>query len=338
MIRRNGGNRSARSSLLGMAIVTATSSCAIGRGIVSDSGDLADYRAFRVAAHEGVRLSRAEAYLAAHPKGAWASEVRAFFEEEEPLYFQKAQRTRREMREYLTYLPRGPHAEAALSLLVAFDTNMAEIALQNDVRSIRRNELRFERAREQRRRLGEAIIAGAAALADPAIFEHGIEDAPPALAQVLDGPKGSTWGGRPEVRRVDYFFLVPKKPEPESRFVELRVVTDVQNGKVVRAAVEGEDLFVRWLEADRLVALDPDNAGDRSEAAVFVLDVLAGVLEASLPRARCEVPASEDQLLVRSCDGRELAVVMGRSATSVSGIVVRRTRAVAPTDVSGKTR
>src|SRR5260370_10324735 len=100
--------------LLVAAALTLPAGCAVGRQMLADSGDLADYRTFRVAEHEGVRLARATRYLEAHPRGVWADEVRATLDREEPLYFEAATASRAKTSEYLTDLPHGPHAPAAI--------------------------------------------------------------------------------------------------------------------------------------------------------------------------------------------------------------------------------
>ena len=98
-----------------LALTLALSGCATFRPMTAGSGDLEDYRAFRVASAEGTRLARAKKYLELHPSGTFAEEVRAVFEEEEPRYFEKAQATREGARRYLADLPDGLRSIALLS-------------------------------------------------------------------------------------------------------------------------------------------------------------------------------------------------------------------------------
>ena len=51
----------------------ALPSCASFRTMTTSSGDLEDYRAFRVSAVQGTRLSRAKTYLDRHPSGAFVA-------------------------------------------------------------------------------------------------------------------------------------------------------------------------------------------------------------------------------------------------------------------------
>ena len=100
-------------TVIGAVVGAASAGCATFRPMTAGSGDLADYRAFRVAAAPGTRLARAKKYLEQHPSGAFTAEVRAAFDEEEPRYFERAQASQEGARRYLADLPDGPHAVAS---------------------------------------------------------------------------------------------------------------------------------------------------------------------------------------------------------------------------------
>src|SRR5580658_5800709 len=100
-----------------LLLLMFASACAVPKALFTSSNDLTDYRAFRIAAHEGVRLARAQRYIERHPRGMWVDDVRRAFDQEEPLYFERASETRAKVSEYLADLPRGPHADAAIALL-----------------------------------------------------------------------------------------------------------------------------------------------------------------------------------------------------------------------------
>src|SRR5665811_1665999 len=114
-----GARRGISVALLSTALA-AQASCAI-------PGDLRDYREFRTAAHEGRRLAKAQRYLARHPEGAWAAEVRALFDAEEEAWFEAAKASRTRAREYVIDLPDGPHADGARALLVLFDEHQGDV-------------------------------------------------------------------------------------------------------------------------------------------------------------------------------------------------------------------
>src|SRR5512142_2747760 len=94
--------------------------------MVASNADLADYRAVALARTEGDRLARASRYLERHPDGAWAKDVRAAFDAEEPSYYRASTKSRSAAVDYLACLPRGPHANAALSLVRSFDEHEPE--------------------------------------------------------------------------------------------------------------------------------------------------------------------------------------------------------------------
>src|SRR5690606_4512794 len=141
-----------------LCLVALACGCAGLRPMLAPPEDLEDYRAFRVAAAEGTRLARAKRYLDRHPKGAFADEVRRAFEEEEPVYFERAQASREGIRRYLADLPEGPHADAAVALLVAFGSSMQEAELRDLARRVRYEDTKLEAAAVQRRAVGEAIL------------------------------------------------------------------------------------------------------------------------------------------------------------------------------------
>jgi hypothetical protein len=227
------------------------------RTVVAPPRDLEDYRAFRVAAADGTRLRRASLYLAHHPNGVFRDEVRAAFEEEEPRYFARAQGSREGLRRYLADLPEGPHAEAALALFVAFGSSMKEAELEDLARHVRYEDAKMEVAAVNRRAVGEAILGALGALLDEETYGVARDDAPAALKRILLGRTAPTWGGVPARREDDYFFVLPTRPERQSRVVTLEVSVTEAAGVVTSATLEGSDLLVRWMEAEQIVALDP---------------------------------------------------------------------------------
>ena len=308
-----------------LASVPVLASCAASRPLLAESGDLEDYRAFRVANDEGTRLRRAQDYLERHPKGAWADEVHHVFDEEEPVFFEQASGTRLHTSQYLQYLPRGPHAFAAISLLTAFDTKIEDEETAHMLAAAHRTEATLSLAAAQRRQVGEVILAAVAALLDPAVYGARVEDVPPALRRVLGGEAAPTWGPPRRARTRDLFFSIPTHLERESRAVTLRValVTDADD-RVVAGEISGADLFLFWAEADEMRALDPTSPADRADAARHAVDVLSGAFEAVLPSQRCRVPGTGEELFLRRCDGWEATARMGFSSGAPDLVRVSR--------------
>src|ERR1700722_955063 len=157
--RRRGGPVRARWRALAVVGLSGLApwagACALPQQMLAAPDDLADYRAFRVAAHEGRRLFQAQRYLERHPHGAFSEEVRAVFDREEAAWFEAAKTSRVRAKEYVVDLPDGPHAEAARSLMVLFDEHQEDtdtLSLLADARHTAAT-LDYETAR--RRRLGE---------------------------------------------------------------------------------------------------------------------------------------------------------------------------------------
>jgi hypothetical protein len=310
----------ALAALLGLAMLLPA--CAALRPLVADSGDVADYRAFRVAAADGTRLARAKTYLERHPRGAFAAEVRAAFEDEEPRYFERAQRTREGVRRYLADLPAGPHAEAAFALLRALESTLEDAELRDIARRARYDDAKLEAAAVQRRAVGASVLGAVGVLLDEAVYGAPRADGPASLRALMSG-RGSTWGSVPARREDDLFFLLPTRPERESRLVTLEISLEEQGGVVVGGAVLGADLFVRWAEADQIVALDPSAPEDRTEAFVHALARLDGALERRFPSASCPDVRAAKELYHRACEGWEAVVLPGDGPGQTDAIVVR---------------
>jgi hypothetical protein len=298
------------------------SGCSGMRAMTAPSGDLADYRAFRVAAAEGTRLARAQRYLERHPDGAFAAEVRAAFEREEPRYFARAQRSRDDAAQYLADLPRGPHAEAAAALLRALESDMRDAELRDVAEKVRRDEARLDSAAAQRRAVGETILGAVGVLLDEETYGRPRASANPSLRALLLGPAPPTWGPMPEAREQDLFFLLPTRPVRESRLLTLEIAVEEREGAITRGRISGADLFVRWTEADRILPLDPSAPEDRHEAHAHVMERLGGALERRFPEGECADRREGLELYHRACDGWEVVVASGDAAGDLDAITV----------------
>ncbi len=309
--------------------------CAELRSFTASSDDLEDYRAYRIAAAEGTRLKRAQEYLEKHPNGAWSEEVRATFDEEEPRFYEKAQSSRQGIRNYLGDLPRGPHADAALHLLIALDSSIEEAELNDLARRVRNDDAKLERAAQQRRAVGEAILGALGVMLDEDVYGVPRSEAPPKLRSLMIGRHAPTWGGVPRTREEDYFFLLPTRPERESRLMTLEIRLIEEKDVVVASRVEGMDLIVRWAEAEQIVRLDSSAPEDRTEAQVFVMGRLEGALERRFPAGSCADLRRGDELYHRTCNGWEAVILAGTKAGDNDTIMIRSPRATVP-DVGPK--
>jgi hypothetical protein len=301
--------------------------CAVPKQMLAASDDLADYRAFRVAAHEGTRLARAQAYLRRHPRGVWADEVRLAFETEEPAWFEEAKNSRTRAREYLIDLPRGPHADAAHALLLVSVEHDADIDMIELLTAAQHTSAMLDLEAERRRRVGEVVLEELSVLIDQATWRASLDDPPHALAAVLRGSAPHTWGSGPKaLRQDDFFFTLPTPNGSEARVAQVRLLLALDRGRVNGGRIEGEDLFVHWAEADETQLLDATSPTDRAAAATYLVDVLAGALEARFPGSRCWTRPRQREILVRACDGWRASASMGARPGDDDVITVRGPR------------
>jgi hypothetical protein len=306
------------------AMLVAVSACDVGRQLASDPADLADYRAYRTAAREGARLARAEHYLEAHPTGAWAKEVRAEFDVEEPAFFEKAKTSESRAIDYVVDLPHGPHADAARTLLQQYVVHADDFETTKLLQESRHTAALLDRASADRARVGEHVMGGIAALLDANVYGARLDEAPPALKRVLSGGGRATWGGEWATQSdVAIPFVVPTPAGATDLVANVEVSVHTEGGRIIEGRVWGPDLFVRWTEAETIKPLDERDARARGVAATFVKERLAGVFEAVAPAARCAARESRGELLVRSCDGWTLRVEMGEFAGAPDVVFVR---------------
>jgi hypothetical protein len=306
-----------------LPLLAALASCAVPRQMLATPADLRDYREFRTAAHEGRRLAMAQRYLARHPDGAWAAELRPLFETEEAAWFEAAKSSRSKAREYVIDLPDGPHVEGARALLVLFDEHQGDVETLTLLADARRTAatLDFESAR--RKHVSDMMLAAIAALLEPATWGTRLDSPPPSLASALRGEVPATWGAATRARHDDrLFFVLPTPQGSQGRALDASLQLVLDKGRVVQGLIQGEDLFVFWAESMLVRVLDPNRAADRELAAATVIDVLSGALEATLPAARCARRAVGGERLVRACDGWALSVRMGGEAGEVDVIDV----------------
>jgi hypothetical protein len=313
----------------------ALSGCAAFEQMIAGDDDLADYRAFRSAAHEGARLASAQRYVERHPHGQWADEVKAVFEREEAAYYEAAKDSTRAAFEYLVNLPHGPHADAARAIIDTDERALRNAALERVAEESRKMRLMLADARVRRRKVRERILRDVSLLLDPSIYGAAPGLAPAALRAELAGAQTTIAWIAPH-REDTLFFEVPTPPAPNEERVPLgkdaRAITIdldlvVAKGVVASGRVSGADMFVLWAEADRAHPLDPNDATARSEAAEHVAALLTGALEATTPTDKCAGRETRQQgrvIFTRSCDGWVVRATMGARGGSSDEIVVER--------------
>ena len=310
--------------LAGSLLAGALIGCAVPTQMLASPSDLHDYRTFRLAAHEGRRLYEAQRYLERHPKGAFADEVRAVFDAEEPAWFEAAKTSRVRAREYVVDLPDGPHADAARTLMVLFDERQDDVDTVALLADVRRTAAKLDYESNRRHRVSDVILAELGALVDRDTWGARLEAPPPALAAVLRGEVANTWGAGAHAQRHDsLIFVIPTPTGSEPSVADVTFQLWVEGGGIAEGLVQGDDLFVRWAESLQVKILDAGKPEDRASAAATVVDVLQGTFEATLPASRCKKPPQGAEILSRMCDGWVVSVRMGEGPGTLDVIDVR---------------
>lgn len=293
---------------LGCALLL--SGCATLRPITASVDDEQDYRRLRMAQSWGARIASAQTYVEKHPSGAWAAEAKEIVDREEPLFWEQQSGSRAGTSDYVAWLPRGPHAKAAVSLLVAFDAKVDDFETFKLLKAARSTEKALAEAAEERRAADEWLSGAVAALADDAPWGKSIDDAPIVVA-VLKGTRASTWGAVPTAREMRFGYGVPSPDGLQRRIADARIVVAVEGGISRSGKLEGEDLIVHWAEIDSLKPLDPARTEDRAFAASRMRERLSGMLEKRFPERTCSSGGDLADLLARTCAGRRVRVIMG---------------------------
>lgn len=285
-----------------VALLVCLSGCAASKQMFAPTSDYVDYRAFRGAAHPGHRLELAETYLEKHPRGSWIAEVTDEFATSELDYYVHARASREGVREYLAYLPHGPHAREAEGFLASYDGQRREVRDESWLVAARATEAMLADWAEERRAVNEALFAALNIMLSPEM-QNATPDSAGALFTRAGG-RGRTWGiGHVEHRELR--FHVPTGGGYVTRRISFDVEADIQDGRVTGVALRGTNLFLRWAESSKLLALDPSKTEDRLEANLFALETLGAAAEARFPKHGCSrEPGVDDVVLVRICHER----------------------------------
>jgi len=310
-----------RSALVGVALL-ALAGCATLRPLTAASADQEDYQTIRLVSGDGERLVAAQRYLVRHPDGAWAADVRAEYERAEAAFFERAKASRAGAIDYLAFLPAGPHADAAMAAVRAFDGHIADDETAHLVDAARRSTASLDAAAKERREAADFVLQSAVVLLTGGTLGRSVADND-ALRDLLEGSRNGTWGGTPHRRVVDWSYLVPTRTGPEPREISVALEVEEDDGRVVRAFLRGPALFSRWLEADTARAVDDARPEDRAAAAVHARDVVSGVVEAQMPAATCGAPAEGD-LFRRACKGVSIRVHQGASSGDTDTVTIFR--------------
>jgi hypothetical protein len=301
--------------LLALALLGGLAACAPFRPVTASSGDLADYRRTRLAATVPEHLVACAAYLEHHPDGAWAAEVRADWEAGELAYFERAKTSRERAVEYLSWLPHGPHADAALAVLRAFDGHVADDETAHLVAAAKKTTAALDRQANERKAIEDDVLAEIAAVARAPL--GAAPSAASDLFAVVRGPRPTTWGDG-LVRTDRDAWVLPTREGPVARELERTIAIELRDGVVAAVELRGGGLFVALAE---IAATRPFADGERGAALAHVIDVVKGALSAGAGCTDEEV----DGGFTRRCSGSIVYVRQGE-AGALDRIGIRQTR------------
>lgn len=298
-------------------LLALATSCAAARGFGTSPDEYALYRRTRVAEAPDHRLMAAARYLAEHPRGAWANEVRADFEALDERWFELKRKSPAGLRDYLAALPSGPHAARARELLEAAE---AAARRRADLSQGREIEQRIAAAAERRKAVRGAVRGWLGALLHPDAFRVPLAKAPRELvvpwSLELPAPvcKRTSLGETSCFKLLDLPYEVQEDGGAEAREATLTVTLARSDAGVpVEAKLAGPNLFVRMEEAARARPVG-DDAPSRARAAGEAAKLVREVFEGARPDASgCAVPARAPTVLALSCGGLTVAVVAGAS-------------------------
>lgn len=251
--------------------LVALCSCTVVRPLTASDADAADHRAFVLARAEGERLRAASHYLERHPNGAWADDVRGAFDREEPRFYASCEKSRAAAVDYLAWLPEGPHAKAAVALVISFDEHAPEDEASRMVAAARANEARLERAARDREDAEETALESLRVVLDASVYGKNLEEDGDLDRFLL---AGRSLGRTPTRRTRTRDFTIPSKNGQIARTLEITVDVDATGGAVREAVVSGPGLFARMAEASLLREVSP------AEAERYVRDAVDSMVRA----------------------------------------------------------
>ncbi len=275
--------RRGRAVRLATLLAVALTGCAT----LAPKDDYADYRQVRLAASPADRAVARARYLARHPAGRWADEVRLAHEADEQRLFDAGRDDPEVLRAFLRAYPDGRLARDARDRLAALRTLEEQRARQRARIEAKRRKLVEQRRRWARRALGFWLKTLGA----------------------ID-----RWGAPlPEVVRAnpDFDRAFGRRPRPRCvrtecvKFYRLQFAVPVPGGTQLRRQLDvvlrlrvdagrlvGTDLLLpgrglsRWYELEHREPIDDQDEERRGEALTWALGVLESQIRDAWPQAR----------------------------------------------------
>lgn len=299
--------------LLTLAATGLACGCGIDARALSSPSEYEAYRTTRAAYTVEDRLVACERYLSAYPEGRFASEVKAYFDEQEARFYERQAHSKDGLGWYLTVLPAGPHAATASLTMADLEAQAREQRNDALLAKGKSTERRLARAARLRKAVTEQLSMMLAGLTAPEGWGLPTWEQPaPRRAALRGWPEPGSCDEQRCERSVSLPFQIPRAGGGlDERSAELTLRLTLAHGDVVQGELRGPALFSRIWEAERGRALPPDPLEARAEAVTYAVDLVSGAIEAQVPAARCEQGITPPVIFKRACDGWQVQITIG---------------------------
>ena len=289
--------------------------------------DHAAYRRTRVLPTFEERIGAAASYLDERPDGAYAAQVRRYFERAEPVFFATRQKSEAGLRAYLKLLPKGPHAAEVASRLRVIDDRRGHDPLLEAAAVTRE---RLAAAAKSRADAQAGLEGWLARLMDPAAYRSTLATGPRDLVVAFslalpepscspaEGPDAPPRAARVCAKDATFPFAIPTGKRLEDRELSFLVEIALDDGGVpVRSSITGEELFARLDESFAKTERRSESVRDRIEAVGRGVDFVSQVFEKRVSHdPSCAKPVTAPEVLKLECSGMR---VTAKAATDEGG-------------------
>lgn len=315
-----------------LAIALMSAACAPLRPAVTSSDEWIAYRKSRVSPTLEGRIVAAARYLERYPNGAFVPMTRAFFQDAEPVYFERLRKTPDGLYTYLAALPRGPHADESRQLLyklaekprgpAGFDAGLMAV------------DAHIAAVAAQRIAARTAILDSIRSWLDPAAFDKPLSEAKAAIVipWSLSLPRARCRGAEEplgDVTRVCVKLLEIPYEATNGEALEQRqatlevVVSQDAKGRPRKVAIGGPDLFVRLEETFGGHTIAPGDTRGRAAGVSRAVEIVRrefGVNVSDDPACRKRPTAAA--VMELRCNGIRVVVEAALDAANDDRIVI----------------
>jgi len=290
-------------------------------------GDHAAYRDTRVLRTFEERIGAAATYLEERPDGAYAPQVRRYFDRAEPVFFATRQKTEAGLRTYIRVLPKGPHAAEVASRLRAIDDRRGHDPLLEAAAATRE---RLAAAAKSRADAQAGLQVWLERLMDREAYRSTLASGPRDLVvafslalpepscSAAEGPDGPPGAARLCAKDATFPFAIPTGKRLEDRELSFLVELALDEGGVpLRGSITGEELFARLDETFAKAERRAESVRDRIEAVGRGVDFVTQAFEKRVSHdPSCAKPVTAPEVLRLECAGVR---VVAKAATDEGG-------------------